>query len=544
LLPATLAATPVEGPGTTGRALRDGAPTVRVGPAVVKGPAAQIEGRGRPWGGGPAIGIAVAAALATVATARGEVLHFQGGGRVQLRAEVEGSSVRVFAPDGVHVFDRDDFARIVPGHSPEADWQARRKAESAEGDSRSRFAAAWWALEHGLTAEAVAALRRLHDSDPDHQPTARLVARLDRLARPLPDPDLVGLRKILPAGLAEARGPHVLLLYQGDPAEAAERIALIEDVITTYYMTFVAQGLDLELPDRRLATAFLARQADYLAYIRSEAGPAFATTRGYFDPVGRWVVAYDGRGRPDHDDRARALTEKRSAIAATRAGLPSRGRFRIALPGERPRTVDAAGARALLDRLDREADRDLLLLDLRRRTIDVGTAAHETVHQLASISGLAPRDRPLPTWLHEGLAMQFEAVRGGRWAGPGPVNELRLVDWRGLSGRPTLASLVTGQGFGLGYDQDRYAQAWAFVYFLRNDRPDAFLAYLDLLRAPCSPEIRSPDRHQSSFVSALGDPARLEPEWTGFLDRLRSPLESEASLEEPRSRPTPPTLCN
>ena len=43
-----------------------------------------------------------------------------------------------------------------------------------------------------------------------------------------------------------ARGPHVILLHQHSDADADERIALLERVITGYYLLFAAQGLELE----------------------------------------------------------------------------------------------------------------------------------------------------------------------------------------------------------------------------------------------------------------------------------------------------------
>ena len=62
-----------------------------------------------------------------------------------------------------------------------------------ERGSEARFAAAWW-VENGLTPHAVAMLRAIHADDPKHEPTARMIAALDRLARPIADPDLGPLR--------------------------------------------------------------------------------------------------------------------------------------------------------------------------------------------------------------------------------------------------------------------------------------------------------------------------------------------------------------
>ena len=80
--------------------------------------------------------------------------------------------------------------------------------------------------------------------------------------------------------------------------------------------------------------------------------------------------------------------------------------------------------------------------------------------------------------------MQFEVIRGGRWAGIGRAHDLRLPDWRRIQPPLRLEPLVRDAGFGRGYNRDLYAQAWALVYYLRAQHPQQFLTFLDLLRAP------------------------------------------------------------
>ena len=102
-----------------------------------------------------------------------------------------------------------------------------------------------------------------------------------------------------------------------------------------------------------------------------------------------------------------------------------------------------------------------MLLDLERRSIDLGTAAHEMIHQLAAESGFLPRHDAFPHWLNEGLAAQFEVIRGGRWSGISRAHDLRLPDWqtdsrpnpagapgqrRGIRARLSTRPLRTGRG--------------------------------------------------------------------------------------------------
>jgi hypothetical protein len=461
---------------------------------------------------------------------RGELVYFAQGGRAQLPARTEGRTVRVETPDGAFAFDQADFAKVVPGHWPEREWEARR-ASAWNGGSEARFAAAWWALENGLTPHAIAMLRATHADDPKHEPTARMIAALDRLARPVADPDLGPLRRALGGSFAIERSAHVVLLHQHTPADAAERVELCERVVTSYYLLLASQGLELPAPGKRLASAWFAEQRDYLAFLKSEGVEAFRTTRGYYHPTLNAVIAYDARSGDGQRMPRAALAARLAALDrfdATVDQMTPRTRLHFDLAGVPSRTLNRAEARSQVERLRRDALRQRLLLDLDRRAIDWGTAAHETIHQLVAASGLSPRHGQFPLWLHEGFAAQFEVVRGGRWAGIGRAHDIRLPDWRGLAPPPRLAPLVRDAGFGHGYRRDLYAQAWALVYYLRKQHPREFLTYLDILRAPDDETLPRPDRAVAAFRNAFGDDLdALEADWHWFMGTLKTPLETE-----------------
>ena len=118
------------------------------------------------------------------------------------------------------------------------------KRERREAQGRgfpARYAAVWWAIENGLTAEVPAELRELHAIDPKHGPTARMAAVLDRLDRPCPDPDLTAFRRT-EHRVPGVRGPHVVLFHQHSETEANERVALLERVMAGFHLLFAAQG--------------------------------------------------------------------------------------------------------------------------------------------------------------------------------------------------------------------------------------------------------------------------------------------------------------
>ena len=478
---------------------------------------------------------------------RAELIYFRKGGEVQLPATVQGDRVILDLPDTRIELLPEDIRKRVPGFWPGAEWEARRR-QAQPGGFAARFAAAWWAIENGLTSEVAAELRALHALDPNHGPTARMVAVLDRLDRPCADPDLAGFRQALGTATKVARGPHVVLLHQHSDAEANERVALLERVILGYHLLFAVQGVDLAVPRHRLMSAWLADRKDYLAFLHEQGAEAFGTTSGYFHPTWEAVVAFDARSTAKQQTAREALRARREELrqfAATLDRLPARGRLRVKLADEPARTVGGAEGRALRDRLEREIAYRTALLDLDWRAIDLGTAAHEMVHQLAADSGLLPRHDAFPYWLHEGFAAQFEVIRGGRWAGLSRAHDLRLPDWRKIQPPPKLERLVRDAGFGRGYQRELYAQAWALVYYLRTRHPDAFLTFLDLLRSPgwddevSLPQTRA-DRVFGAFQRAFGsDLEGLERDWHRFMAGIQTPLEQHAPTSLPASKPSP-----
>ena len=94
-------------------------------------------------------------------------------------------------PDGKIEVARESIQKIVPGFWPETEWETRRQQAHAAGFD-ARFAAVWWAIENGLTAEVAAELRELHALDPKHLPRRpEWPPCWERLDRPCIDPDFL-----------------------------------------------------------------------------------------------------------------------------------------------------------------------------------------------------------------------------------------------------------------------------------------------------------------------------------------------------------------
>ena len=193
---------------------------------------------------------AVTTALMTIVGAsllapagRADLIYFRKGGNAQIPVRTDGNRVFLAMPDGDISLPRELIMKRVPGFWPAAEWTARRQKALAEGFA-ARYAAVWWAIENGLTTEVTDELRALHTLDPTHAPTARMVAVLDRLDQPCSDPDFARFHKALgieTSSLADLTS----LFHQHSDAEADERIALLERVITGYHLLFAAEGLEL-----------------------------------------------------------------------------------------------------------------------------------------------------------------------------------------------------------------------------------------------------------------------------------------------------------
>ncbi len=464
---------------------------------------------------------------------RADLLYFEKGGEIQAPAKVDGDRVEITFLDAVRDFHRADFRKLVAGFSPEAEWPDRRARAQSEG-AAGRYEAIWWGLENGLSLEIAPEIRALHEAEPSHAPAARMAAVLQRLAEPCRDPDLTGFRKALGVSMEVARGPHVVLLHRQADVEAARRVALLERVITSFYLDFSGRGIELRVPTDRLIFAWYSEQSDYLAFLRAQNAGAFSTTNGYYHPTWTAVVAYDSRRSPRQEQGREAAEARREELRRFRQALdrlPAGAKLRVVLTGEPPRTLARAEGRALADRLDREVQRGELLLEAERLAIDDGTAAHEMVHLLAAGSGLQSRHDDFPIWFQEGLAAQFEVVRGGRWAGISRAHDLRLRDWRSIEPAPALEPLLRDRGFGHGYQRDAYAQTWALVYFLRLERSSQYLRFVDTLRSRDASlgDLSRDDRTVAAFRRAFGeDLAATERDWHSFLARTQTPLERHA----------------
>lgn len=158
---------------------------------------------------------------------------------------------------------------------------------AADDDPGARSQAARRRLGLGDTAGAVEAFRRIARDHPCHAPTRRLVDTLDRLASPAADPG--GPPRDLPGRWHVALGPHVRLLHRGRVEEAEARVALLERVMTTYYLLLTDLGFDLPAPRTRLSAIRCDDPAEFRAILAAWGASALGDDWGCYLPA-RHVV--------------------------------------------------------------------------------------------------------------------------------------------------------------------------------------------------------------------------------------------------------------
>lgn len=461
-------------------------------------------------------------------------LEFAAGGRVELGAVIDGETVRLSTPEGEYVFARTDFKSVRLTDWPQREWAGRREA-ALRGGADARCAAALWALERGMVDEAVELIRAARATGESHAMASRLETVVLVLAEECADPDLGDMEALLRGRFQVERSPHLILWHQAEPEEARSRLAMLENVLAGFYLEFGRLGIPLDAPKRRLPMIWFAQKSAYLGYLDQEGAGAFRSTRGYHHPTRGLVACYDARSDEEQVRGRAEVTERRKELAELERRIermPAGARLGLGIRGARQRALTAEEARSELARLRRDVDRQQLLLDQAWHRLDRATAAHELVHQLVHVSRLAPRYEYFPIWLHEGLAMQFEATRGGEWGGLGMKAGFRWADWRGGSGGG-LAALLRDEGLQHGYQRDAYARAWGWVYYLRVHRPEAWVSLLDRLRTPdaADAEVKAGARERARrFLEALlpGSFIEWEREWRRVL------IESDRGVETTR----------
>lgn len=205
-----------------------------------------------------------------------------------------------------------------------------------------------------------------------------------------------------------------------------------------------------------------------------------------------------------------------------------------------------ASANARANELGRDLSRLLLQRDAIVARFNRLVLQHEAAHQIFFNVGVHGREADSPTWLVEGLAMQFEVPQSSAKKGLHRVNQMRLGDLREFSGIGLGQKKVSDDAYASAFGDhglvplgeligdDRvfggsgehvatvYAQAWALVYFLARTQKDAFSGYLAQVAGRLPRTLVEPQQELERFTEFFGpvDDA-FQRGWLEYVVRLR-----------------------
>ena len=188
---------------------------------------------------------------------------------------------------------------------------------------------------------------------------------------------------------------------------------MLENVITGLLLAVRRRGNRAGRPAPAAGLGLVCRQEGLPGLPARRSGRRVCHDPRLFPPTWGAVVAFDARSTDQQRTARRSCDPRRDELRRFGQQLdrqaPARARIRIELGGEPVRTVGRAEAKAAIARVDGEITCETMLLDLDRRSIDLGTAAHEMIHQLARRKRSGAASRRVP-----GLAARGSggAVRG------------------------------------------------------------------------------------------------------------------------------------
>lgn len=246
-------------------------------------------------------------------------------------------------------------------------------------------------------------------------------------------------------------------------------------------------------------------QQDYLQFVRS-ISPALSSAIGFYDPKSNMSFFYDHGSSKEFQSLRKISGE---------------------LQAKRDDYVKQKNADMV-----RYCDTISLLVAIDQENSDIEVVSHEATHQVASNTGLFPRDVLVPKWVHEGLATYFEAPGDATWSGMGAVNKGRLNDYKMFQQVPTYSGVDYVVGDQLFYTPSDmvtslgYAQGWALTHFLMERHFDELMDFYRRLGEVPPDMIFSPDILGKVFDRSFKTPrTSLDREWREYMQTLQTDFE-------------------
>lgn len=285
--------------------------------------------------------------------------------------------------------------------------------------------------------------------------------------------------------------------------EKSSRIKSLADSVHLQIVEF-ARKLDLKMtpPDRKATVVFFSKWQDYARHGREAGFAVDENAPGFFDHQSGVCFVFDYAN-------SSLMLRKRAEISAALAELKANSE------NKQPNSLSPEDVRKRFDAVRRMQ----VQLDEHERLINQTVIRHELAHQVLSRLGIQTGRMKDRRWICEGLAMQFEILD--------PINGSRLADFRAIDwgdDRLSIHNLVSDSkllGPGATNAPAGYAAAWGLVYYLINERPKQFAAYLERLR-DSTPAVGSMSDGDEDFIRCIGEPdAKFQLAWLEYMSALK-----------------------
>ena len=469
--------------------------------------------------------VAILGMFATASAARADIVYYRLGGSnlvVVLQGKVTvnpGGTVTFQHPKlgGTMYFNvKDTEIKRVPTTLEQFSKQLGRAGKDAD----KRFAAAQWALRHGLLKQFYEAVDKTLEADPQHAGAFKV-----RKLKKLMDQKITDASKqekelrdlVKRDQMKIAQSDHFILLHDtpDKPApnrripRAQERLQLLEQVYESFLLRFYSSGVELEIPKEKMKVVLFHQHQDYL-FFATNLSASLSSAAGFWSSDINTSVFYDNGSTEDFKELLRVADEfqdlKKDLQRARAAGVGD---------------------------IRRMADTLTYIVNMERENLDIEVVSHEATHQMAGNTGLLPRDVRVPSWVHEGLATYFETPQGANWGGIGAVNGDRLKWYRMLEPdreHSNIDFIVGDQIFDYAGNHVSkvagYGQAWALTHFLLEKHFDGFIAFYRRL-GEMPPEVQlSQEILNTMFDECIKvDRAALDAQWRNYMRSLKTDLE-------------------
>lgn len=341
----------------------------------------------------------------------------------------------------------------------------------------------------------------------------------------------VELRSELGPEFSVKHTPHFRIAYNTGIEFADFHGELFEAVYRSFRDFFEKSGFRLEPLTERLEVVLFDDREQYMGYAASHS-PEAQSAGGFYSSKENRIAFFDSLSDETYRRNSKHLETVAATIRAQREQLSEIGRadevtFRYA--DGRTETHSKRQALKVIAGQERELRAERRRIKAFYQDRNLTTTIHECVHQLAYNLGVQSLRVVNAKWLGEGLATYFETM-GYTDLGPtGNRNPERFNAYRAARDAGRLIGLTDLLTEDEHFDVTRadaetaYAQSWALVQYLFDERAEAFLEYLRLAATPRPPDVAPSSWRVQSFERALGaDVATVEKAWHAYMHRFDS----------------------